>query len=571
MSPQEPNSERRRLRAPTKSGQWLAIPPFAEMPAIVRANQRLIATWTGSWLGRPLTQLRQLGRRESLNMARQFTAKLDTPTRCYPQQGRGGEPSFPPAVSPAEPLDRPLIVSGHQPELFHAGVWAKNFLLDRLAAKTGGIGLNLIVDNDIVNSTNIAVPCGSREQPGLEQIPFDANAGSAPWEEANLRDETLFCTFADRVANVLVDWSIEPLLSTIWPVAVEQLARSTDRPRLFELLTIARRAAECRAGLNNLELPISQLCETESFAWFAAGLLNDPQRTHTTYNEVVADYRQAHRIRNRQHPVPDLGREHFEAGEWLESPFWIWRSGDTRRGRLFVRRTSEEVQLSCDGITVTSLEWPKHNGAAATGVQQVRALASRGWKLRPRALTNTLFARIFLADVFVHGIGGSKYDEMTDRLIARLFGVTAPNYLTVTATQHLPINPWPIQPADIASLNHRLWDFDQNPERTSFGTIWLNEFNIEAQSLIAEKQRLFAEQLQSTSRAENNQRRLRWNAIRRRLAVLPSTTRQQLIAERDTAKSLLAANSILKNREFAFCLHPLSILYRLTKFAGDDR
>jgi hypothetical protein len=212
-------------------------------------------------------------------------------------------------------------------------------------------------------------------------------------------------------------------------------------------------------------------------------------------------------------------------------------------------------------------------------------MASRGWKIRPRALTNTLFARVFFADAFLHGIGGAKYDEMTDRLIARLFGITPPSYLTLTATQRLPLGGWKVKPADVAALRHRLWDFDHTPERfiksnwraegvnppSESGTESLGGLTpsarLEFASLLAEKQRLLAEQHaqdelarhdpRRASRADNNARRRRLRVISQRLATLASSIRESLVAEIQTAESRLAANKVLESREFSFCLFPL--------------
>ena len=66
-------------------------------------------------------------------------------------------------------------------------------------------------------------------------------------------------------------------------------------------------------------------------------------------------------------------------------------------------------------------------------------LAGRGIRLRTRALITTLFARLFLGDLFLHGIGGAKYDQVTDLLVERFFGVKPPGYMTLTATLRLPI------------------------------------------------------------------------------------------------------------------------------------
>ena len=69
--------------------------------------------------------------------------------------------------------------------------------------------------------------------------------------------------------------------------------------------------------------------------------MTDLPRFHADYNAGVHDYRKRHGIRSRNHPVPDLAEE----DGWLEAPFWGWRAGATRRGRLFARVQSDGVAL----------------------------------------------------------------------------------------------------------------------------------------------------------------------------------------------------------------------------------
>ncbi|TXT22233.1 MAG: hypothetical protein FD138_3615, partial [Planctomycetota bacterium] len=103
MSPLEPNWERRRWRAPREDGEVLAIPPLAEMPAVIARNRELIATWDTQVLGRPLADLRRVAREEVLTAAERFT---------HPSESRANERS-----DRSLALQRPLIVGGHQPEL----------------------------------------------------------------------------------------------------------------------------------------------------------------------------------------------------------------------------------------------------------------------------------------------------------------------------------------------------------------------------------------------------------------------------------------------------------------------
>ena len=48
------------------------------------------------------------------------------------------------------------LVAGHQPELFHPGVWFKNFALHRLAHQHGALPINLVVDTDTAKPATLA-------------------------------------------------------------------------------------------------------------------------------------------------------------------------------------------------------------------------------------------------------------------------------------------------------------------------------------------------------------------------------------------------------------------------------
>ena len=45
-----------------------------------------------------------------------------------------------------------------------------------------------------------------------------------------------------------------------------------------------------------------------------------------------------------------------------------------------------------------------------------------------------MYARLVLSDLFLHGIGGAKYDQLTDLIIARFFGLQPPGFVTLSAT-----------------------------------------------------------------------------------------------------------------------------------------
>ena len=76
----------------------------------------------------------------------------------------------------------------------------------------------------------------------------------------------------------------------------------------------------------------------------------------------------------------------------------------------------------------------------------------------------TMFARMFLSDLFVHGIGGAKYDQMTDNIIRRFFKVEPPTYMAATATLQLPIAIDLGNALGVRELKSRKRDIQFHPE-----------------------------------------------------------------------------------------------------------
>jgi hypothetical protein len=85
--------------------------------------------------------------------------------------------------------------------------------------------------------------------------------------------------------------------------------------------------------------------------------------------------------------------------------------------------------------------------------------------LRPRALSLTVWARLLLADVFIHGIGGAKYDQIADQIVRRYFGVEPPGMICVSATLRLSLRRFAVGQADLATALRRQRDLHYNPQR----------------------------------------------------------------------------------------------------------
>ncbi len=399
----------RRWRAPRADRAFLADPPLAEAAALVTANQSLREQWPSRNM--PWGTLARHARAELLAAARAKSATY---------------------LDPADqPLDGPLIVAGHQPGMFHPGVWCKNFLISALARALGGAAINLVINTDTLKTPSLRVPSGSAGAPYWESLPFDETTEEMPFEERRIVDRDLFESFGRRAQAAMSGVVPETLLEKFWPQAVER-GRATGN--LGSALAESRHRLERDWGLATWEFPWSEVLELPATRHLTAQILADGCRLRSHYNEAILAYRRVYRIRSRNHPAPLLELN----ADWCEAPYRIWRADAPRRQRLFVRHQGEELQFTDRAGWSANLPAPRTPDDTRTA-DALGALARQGVKLRTRALATTLYARLLFADLFVHGIGGGLYDQVTDRWMWRAWGITPPSYLVATATLYLPL------------------------------------------------------------------------------------------------------------------------------------
>jgi hypothetical protein len=519
----------RRLRAPAIDGGVLMQPPADAVSGQITANSRQLVDWDYDFQGRRAYVLRAAVRKEVVAAAERFLSRHGLTATILGLDS----PSF---------SERPLIVTGHQPELFHPGVWIKNFATASIADASGGLGLNLVVDNDIPKASSIMVPVIDDGGMRLTRVEFDRWGGDAPFEDSPVLDEERFSTFGDRVRALLGRSVQGPVIDNYWP---EVLKRREDVATHGLRFSLARRELEASWGAANLEVPLSEVCQTDGFYWFVSHLLAHLPRYLQVHNDSLDEYRSAHGIRSKNHPVAALAID----GEWLEAPFWIWRGGTPRRRPLLVRQRSREMDLRIAGEDEVLLTLPlARDREACCAVERLRELPGRSVRLRTRALTTTLFSRFLLGDLFIHGIGGAKYDELGDEIARRFFGIEPPGFLTVSMTLWLGLPSDPATPADLAAVERALRDLRFNPDRH------LSEpTHGEVRNLLEAKREAIA--ARATSPRERKSRRL---AIRRCNDALKPWVRaisDDLLLRRSEIRSRLRSNRVARNREFSSVIH----------------
>jgi hypothetical protein len=508
-----------RFSAPAEDGGLLADPPLDGIGHQLEANASRLSNSRIHVAGVPLVEYRARAIEEVLAAARQYLTE-------------GGEP--------VPPASTRLLVAGHQPDFFHPGVWVKKFVLHAVAARHGCAPLNIVVDNDMVKSAAMRVPVLSDDPAEVTAInvPFDRPKGDRPHEEYHVTDRSLFESFPERLSECTRSWRFEPLVHQIWPMIKAEIGRGST---LGTAASRVRRCLERRWGVTNFELPVSRLAGTRAFAGFLFTVLGDLSRFVDDYNAAIRDYRSRNKLRSQNHPAPELRRW----GDRIEAPFWVWRADLPKRERLYAVSGQGGMVLQAGERKIGRLP-SDPTGAAAVW----RELMAAGWKIRPRALTFTLFARLCLADGFIHGIGGGKYDEVTDDIIRRFFGVEPPGYAVVSATVRLPLRRFPATRDDLRKAERRVRDLEWNPQRVP--TV-ASRFA----GLVAEKSRLIADEPIGNDRRE-------WF---RRLQGITREMRPAVAGELDAAygdlqriRAELAASEVLRSREYAWPLFPEAML-----------
>ncbi|MEZ6070165.1 MAG: hypothetical protein R3C10_07760 [Pirellulales bacterium] len=524
--------EYRRLRAPRHDRGILIEPALEQVGEVLRANAESQRSSTCQIGDRCIRELARSARQTTIAAALGYTAAY----RDVPDVG-------------ADAAER-LFMAGHQPQLFHPGVWFKNFVLDRLTRQYGGVAVNLVIDNDTAKAASIRVPGGSVRRPTASAVAFDTSSMPIPFEERDVHDWATFESFAQRVGDEIAPLVDDPMVRDFWPAVVER-ARATGRLGLA--LAQARHALEGRWGTETLEVPLSTVTDSAAFWWLAAHLLCELPRLFDVYNRTVLAYRRVNHIRSANHPVPLLER----SGDWTEVPLWVWTDENPRRRHLFARRVGGELELGDRGKVAARVPLGSGGDWSATAAA-LGELGQRGIKVRPRALVTTLFARLFLTDMFMHGIGGSKYDELTDAILRDFFHVEPPIYATVSATLKLPIERPSVSSDDLADVVDALRQMRYHPER------FLTDQHVavsgpdaaaaeQIDEMIEEKRRWLAIE---PNRENARQRCHGIRAANDALQPWLDAQRRELIERREELSAQLRAESILGSRDYAFCLFP---------------
>lgn len=518
----ESQAEFQHYHAPREHCDHLIQPALGEAADLIGDNLARSQS-----LPDPIGDLRQPARKQMLRDARRYTSAYRD-------------------VDFSEQTDQSIVMAGHQPTLFHPGVWFKNFALAQIGSATRSTAVNLVVDVDVTGPSSVRVP---RRNPstgaiGTATVPYDRRGGGVPYEQALIEDREMFDGFDHSVMQTVAGVVENPLIESLWQYAREAINRCGYAGCA---LAQARHRLEADLGLQTLEIPQSVICRSESFASFVMQILRDLPRFQSCYNESAELYRKAHGIRSSAHPVPNLGRD----GDWYEAPLWVYGNQTPKRRGVWVRSSAagKVLEISDRGNLVRRIDAADLPAAD----EAFLALGSPEFKIRSRALLTTMYARTVLSDLFLHGIGGGKYDQLGDLISHAFWGTEPPNLMVLSATVLLPgheHHPLTEIDAAIAGMQRRRRDLQYQGERFTDGASIDPEW-------VKAKQALISNIPPKGQRSEWHQEITKLN---QKIAAALQDEMDQVDAALTELSRRRRAAAIWNSREHSFCVYPLQYL-----------
>ncbi len=447
--------ERLSFKVPQKDKQIFLSPSGDKIASVLEENKKIFSQYSFAILNQPFREVREKSRKEVIQRALKFSKKFD------PDIGEKINPAY-----------QYIIQSGHQPVFFHPGIWIKNIFLNQLIKSPlpdKSLGLNIILDNDICKDLNLSLPVlSSNGNLKLEKVNFlsSALAPNLPFEEYPCPSLELITKFNRDIIHrlKLLESENKDILNNFKNFA-ECLRNSYlfcsqnyKKANLREFLSLTRRLYEQEIEPAYLEIPFSKICDSDEFFSFFLEIIKNIKPFSKIYNNKLDEYRKLFKIRNRAHPSSNL----MIKENLIEIPFWIWEERDQRR-KIFILREKEKKYLYNDSYGKIFLI---EEGGFKSLFSLKSILKERGLKIRPKALLLTLYNRLFISDLFIHGLGGAEYDLVTDEIIREFFKVEPPHFLVASCTLYLDFKSSPgTSDSKISALKKKIRDLGFNPER----------------------------------------------------------------------------------------------------------
>lgn len=547
--------ERRSFKVPQNKKIFFS-PSADKIGSLLEENKKTFGQYSFKILNRPFKEIRENCRKGVVGEALKFSKKFD--------------PNIEEKINSTYQY---IIQSGHQPVFFHPGIWIKNIFLNELLKSLlpdKCLGLNIILDNDICKDLNFSLPTlSSTGNLTLEKVNFLSSSftSNLPFEEYPCPSLELITKFSRNIIHRLKSLESENknILNNFknYTRCMENsscfCSRNYKKANLGEFLGLARRLYEQEIEPAYLEIPFSQICNSDEFLSFFLEITKNIEFFSKIYNNKLDEYRKLFKIRNRAHPSPNL----IIKENLIEVPFWIWKEGDQRKN-IFILREKEKNYLynnSCGKIFFIEKDGVKSLLSLKT------LLKERGLKIRPKALLLTLYNRLFISDLFIHGLGGAKYDLVTDEIIREFFKVEPPHFLVISCTLYPNFKSSPRASVfKISALKKKIRDLEFNPERCVDELSLTKKERNQIRELVAKKTELIKKIKKTFSPIEKRKNSEEIKTINNFIAENLGPLKCELAKKMEEEEEKMKQSKVYTFREFPYCFFSAKELRNLLNF-----
>ena len=392
-----------------------------------------------------------------------------------------------PTIS-GDPGSQPLIMTGHQPVIFHSGLTFKYQTTETFALEHNALAVAVVIDTDEGDAGAFAFPSSEASF----QLLTDQTQGLTTQAAANQmssadgsfsiaasllgasrrKSSDLIRTEASRVLAALQNCGCHLEADRFQKIAEQYATLPTDS--MMEANLIVR----WNAGIagRTPEIPLSMICSFPEVLQFFGELLARPFEFARCYNDTLDAFRAEQKIRNVANPFPNLRIEEARC----ELPFWLIDPARGTREIVSIRKQGFERLLEASGADVAEI-LPGNEGAS------LFSLLIGGKHLIPRGGLITATLRILFSDLFVHGTGGGRYDVFTSQFIRVWWNVEPTPFAVASASRYL-FDQERREISRLQAISDNIRDYQFNPQRYLGTGVFLSDTETALRTALAEKE-----------------------------------------------------------------------------------
>lgn len=438
-----------------------------------------------------------------------------------------------------------LIVTGHQPIWHHPGILAKNIVADKFARQQKGLCIHLVVDHDIGDSDMILPFSSDGLALDFMKIPGEENQRQIPFELRNKPDLKII----NNLINSITKNCPENFCCRLW---LEYLKKNSQTilslKNLADIITSLQAVLNNALGIEMLYLPTSLMSQSNSFLKFSASIIKNYEKFTYIYNDAVS--------KNTTHSnfkflnVDNAGKTPL--------PLWLVTACGLR-SCLYVKKTgSATITISTMSRNLAEID------ITADMIPQLKSILSEyQLSLRPKAVTMMLFVRLFLSDLFIHGIGGGLYEKITDFILDNYYNSKKTAVAIATATAALPLAVQPPLQHDIKILNQNIRKINYSPEEYIDKTLLENDSIAKAIKIKKSMIRQASDLDKSSQQKQDAWKKV--NKINSKLIKYAQPSIKRVEEQIQLATQFQHTTGILNYRQFFFGLFSESFLKSFSK------